>query len=63
MKWTWIPVSEKVPSSTGNVQVTDGTGVGIGWHSLKKRKWHGPSWLGDITHWMLLPRPPKGNPK
>jgi len=62
----WIPVTEKLPfAEPGNVSetvlVTDGKCVALAeWFNFEECE---PYWsytgIGDITHWMPLPEPPK----
>ena len=62
----WIPVSERVPfAESGDVSekvlVTDGQDMAIAeWFNFDMCE---PFWsytgMGDITHWMPLPEPPK----
>lgn len=67
----WIPVTERLPEDMwGNVLVTDGKNVGMGWLDYYTRKdtgaverdWFAPNTPVEenkITHWMPLPEPPK----
>ena len=62
----WIPVTERLPfAESGNVSekvlVTDGQDIAIAeWFNFEMCE---PFWsytgMGDITHWMPLPEPPK----
>ena len=60
----WIPVKVRLPMPDENpVLVYDNSGVGMAWYSLKMG-WVYRTGLGcvDVTHWMLLPKPPKEEP-
>lgn len=62
----WIPVTERLPDVAWRVLVTDGTNVNFGytlcfeingvspWCTLS------PVMPHNVTHWMPLPEPPKG---
>lgn len=63
----WIPLTEKTPDLMHSVLVTDGKDVGVGWMFENKitgdAHWATPlaDMEGDdVTHWMELPDPPKG---
>jgi hypothetical protein len=63
----WIPVTERLPEAESGdiskpVLVTDGDCMAIAeWFNFEMCE---PYWsytgMGDITHWMPLPEPPKG---
>lgn len=58
----WIPVSERLPKYREDVLVTDGKSVCTAWLS-KSNSWvrsYTSAILDGFTHWMPLPRPPKG---
>lgn len=59
----WIPVSERMPESGGDVLVCDGDAMAIACFRTKDRVWNffgRDFWSGsDVTHWMPLPEPPQ----
>ena len=62
----WIPVTERLPEEGERVLFTDGAWVGEGYIN-KRGKWQrylNQSYTDvmalDVTHWMPLPEPPKG---
>ena len=62
----WIPVTERLPfaesgDTSETVMVTDGRSIALAeWFNFEES---GTYWsytgIGDITHWMPLPEPPK----
>ena len=58
----WIPVSERLPKESGEYIVYCGEydGICVLYYEILKTKgkW-GTKWK-EITHWMPLPEPPKG---
>lgn len=67
----WISVNKQIPPDGRYILLTDGKQVIPGWHrnpqfvskaAYEKRPYQ--SWSGvihqNITHWMYLPEPPKG---
>lgn len=61
----WIPVKVRLPMPYENpVLVYDNSGVGMAWYS-STMGWMYRTGLGcvDVTHWMLLPKPPKEEKK
>lgn len=67
----WIPCSERLPEPLQNVIIcTDIKTVTVAW--INGNEWyfadtgngHIEQWgLDDVTHWMPLPEPPKGEQK
>jgi hypothetical protein len=61
----WIPVTERLPDSEKCVLVysQDG-GVAEGKYNARFKEWVQFRWnvteLNNVTHWMPLPEPPKG---
>lgn len=59
----WISVKERLPEESGEYLAYCGEYDGICvlyYEVLKtKGKWR-TRWKGDVTHWMELPEPPKG---
>ena len=60
----WIPCSERMPKSGEDVLVTTARGdVQMCFLNRSKTKWvarYDYIWLDEITHWMPLPEPYKG---
>ena len=58
----WIPVSERLPEKYKEVLVHRLTGCEVTCCiDTKNRKWFGDEiCCYDVTHWMPLPEPPKG---
>ena len=52
----WIPVTERLPKEQETVLIWGEQGI-ILLNWLHDNKWCGC--LGDVTHWMPLPKPPK----
>lgn len=62
----WIPVTERLPEEGERVLFTDGVWTGEGYIN-KRGKWQryqNQSYMDvitlDVTHWIPLPEPPKG---
>ena len=56
----WIPVTAKMPDKWQKVLVCRKDGeIIIDWIT-PKLEWNS-SQMGDVTHWMPLPEPPKGD--
>ena len=63
----WISVNDRLPKHRGDVLIfydKHGGEYGIGWFSCEN---HDPYWVMggamlpyNVTHWMPLPEPPKG---
>ena len=65
----WISVTERLPEDREDVMVSvvfDGKAmIGTGWYVVEKGRWYVRcittcEQRPDITHWMPLPQPPKG---
>lgn len=59
----WIPVTEKLPEESGGYLAYCGEydGICILYYEVLKTKGRWRSkWKYDVTHWMPLPEPPKG---
>ena len=61
----WIPVTERLPDSGKCVLVCSKDGmVAEGSYKAYEKKWTQFRWnvtdLQNVTHWMPLPEPPKG---
>jgi hypothetical protein len=64
-KQKWIPVTERLPESGKCVLVCSKDGmVAEGSYKAYEKKWTQFRWnvtdLQNVTHWMPLPTPPKG---
>lgn len=68
----WISVKERLPEVFDEVIVYFNGFISIAWRETEKRKngivgWHWdsqmhyPESLVNVTHWMPLPKPPKGD--
>ncbi len=58
----WIPVTEMLPENLENVLVRT-WGVMIGWYDCECLRWRSDYFTfnkNEVTHWMPLPEPPKG---
>jgi hypothetical protein len=56
----WIPVLERVPALGVDVLVLQRSGeCEVAWRRGHDGNWSAYSALGEITHWMPLPEPPK----
>lgn len=59
----WIPVTERLPQVGERVLTTDGSAVFEAYMSISN-KWVRGQYVwwedGAVTHWMPLPKPPKG---
>ncbi len=57
----WISVKHELPKGYFDVLCYTSTGCEIGWHG-QDSCWYtkGGSFMRDVTHWMPLPEPPKG---
>lgn len=56
----WISVLEKVPELGVDVLVLQRTGhCEVAWKDIYDGNWSSFAALGEITHWMPLPAPPK----
>ena len=59
----WISVSDRLPREIEKVLVINSVGIfDCGWVGLNKGKIvcrNSHSHIGNITHWMPLPEPPK----
>jgi hypothetical protein len=57
----WIPVTERLPSRYRSVIVwTRDREMGEAQHDGKRFCWCEDDNYADVTHWMPLPEPPKG---
>ena len=61
----WIPVTEQLPDDGGCVLIALRWGyVDMGWYDKQFERWTSEFVNryedGEITHWMPLPEPPKG---
>ena len=61
----WIPVTERLPDDGGCVLIALRWGyVDMGWYDKQFERWTSEFVNryedGEITHWMPLPEPPKG---
>ena len=61
----WIPVTERLPDDGGCVLIALRWGyVDTGWYDKQFERWTSEFVNryedGEITHWMPLPEPPKG---
>ena len=59
----WIPVTERLPENdTYILSTTDGVVVPAYWHNDRFYAFtaNGVCTVGGVTHWMPLPKPPKG---
>ena len=61
----WIPVTERLPEDSVAVNLHTKSGVvGTGFYDKHTKSWvqwySGGSCSVDVTHWMPLPEPPKG---
>jgi hypothetical protein len=58
----WIPVTERLPENDDDVLVY-AWDIMLARYRTGDRKWHAdwfPFGDGEVTHWMPLPTPPKG---
>ena len=61
----WIPVTERLPEDSVAVNLHTRSGVvGTGFYDKQTKSWvqcySGGSLFVDVTHWMPMPQPPKG---
>ena len=61
----WISVEERLPEDSDEVNLCTRSGiVGIGYYDKYRKNWvqyyAGGALCVDVTHWMPLPKPPKG---
>lgn len=61
----WIPVTERLPEKQADVVALsnkDGGYMFVGYRGYISGEWmeNGILHIGDVTHWMPLPEPPKG---
>ena len=57
----WIPVTERLPEQYSSVIVwTSERELGEAQFDGKKFEWCADEAFADVTHWMPLPEPPKG---
>ncbi len=61
-KQEWIGVNERLPEECTHVIVHDEDGtVGEAFHSISDHfEWVANEKIAFVTHWMPLPKPPKG---
>jgi hypothetical protein len=56
----WIPVLDRVPELGVDVLVLQRSGqCEVAWRHVVDGNWMSYAALGEITHWMPLPQPPK----
>lgn len=55
----WISVEDELPEKGEVVFITDGELTDTGFYDYDDAWQPYMQWLGDITHWMPLPQPPK----
>ncbi len=59
----WISVKDRLPEDNKEVLIYCGSYHELGWYESDNKSWRS-DFLGcctdDITHWMPLPQPPKG---
>lgn len=56
----WISVEDELPKNKELVFITDGEVTDMGFYDYTDDAWQPfERWLGDITHWMPTPQPPK----
>ena len=62
----WISVKDRLPPYLRKCLVTNGDYVLTAWSKDEDPAWCGITydtsedvWIADVTHWMLLPDPPK----
>ena len=56
----WKSVEDELPKNKELVFITDGEYTDTGFYEYTFDEWQPcEKWLGDITHWMPLPQPPK----
>jgi hypothetical protein len=59
----WIPVDERLPELGVDVLVLQRSGeCEVAWRRGHDGNWSAYSALGEITHWMPLPKPPETLP-
>ena len=59
-KFRWLSVEDELPKNKELVFITDGEYTDTGFYEYTFDEWQPcEKWLGDITHWMPLPQPPK----
>ena len=59
----WIPVTERLPEKSGEYLITycgDYDGVCVLYYEVLKTKGKWRTRWKEVTHWMPLPTPPKG---
>ena len=57
----WIPVTERLPDPFEIVYVYDQTGKRVtDAYMTRHKEWVGVCMNHEVTHWMPLPKPPKG---
>jgi hypothetical protein len=59
----WISVKDRMPSDGDSVLVWGCGFIEIGWYNEDLRTWQAEDFNyddGEVTHWMPLPEPPKG---
>lgn len=59
----WIPVSERLPEDGDVVIIWVTSYMELGWYDADVAAWKSEyvnDYEGDVTHWMPLPQPPKG---
>lgn len=60
----WISVKDRLPEPDENPVLAGNAEFGIvnmAWYHHKNKRWEWPSGaMAEVTHWMPLPEPPKG---
>lgn len=61
----WISVKDKLPDDGKEVLFSDGSSIMVGWYNADEEFWELTDadmivYAVDVTHWMPLPEPPKG---
>lgn len=59
----WIPISKRKPEKCDYYLVTDSGSVGEAYYDSDRRWWADGNKLKDVTAWMPLPEPYKGDLK
>ena len=58
----WIPVTERLPEPLTIVFIWDSTNKRVtDAYMTRHKEWIGISMSHEVTHWMPLPEPPKGD--